>query len=263
MKKKVLWMTAIGLLLLGAVIAAALNAVFTVTDVVADFSVYSAEGMADAERLQTDLEARFIGKSTTFLDLADAKEAAKAYPALRVEVKKELPRTLRLTVEERRERYAVAHEGGFSVLDEEGVYLYEKETNTSRLGGENLLLVGFTVRCTAGERAEGKGLREAMTFVSALARSLSDVRANVLSVTFAPTEIAALQGEYYFRVAMREGVTALVYQPGNYTEEKAAAVLDSYRSLSDEQRMYGYFDIVDLVEGGFMPGVHRAEEIVS
>ncbi len=69
MKKKVLLMTAVGLVLFGAVLGAALNAIFTVTDVVVSFAPVSQKGVEQSYALQETLDERFIGTSTTFLYL--------------------------------------------------------------------------------------------------------------------------------------------------------------------------------------------------
>lgn len=259
-KGKILLTTAIGLVLLIAVIAAALNAVFTVTDVKVRFSTLSDEGMADGYALQSELEQKFVGSSTTFLDLNDVREIVAKYPAFSLsELKKDFPRTLALSVTERKETYAFrpGEDGAFAVLDEEGLYLYQKEENANRRYGENVLLEGFSLTVgEAGTPVSGEYFAEALQFCKVFAENLDDVRANISAIRLTPTE-NAVEGDHFFRVFFREGVYADVYSPSHLTENKAMAVLDRYRSLTDAQRLYGFFDVVDSVDGGFTVSEHR------
>ncbi len=258
-KGKILLATFIGLVLLGAVLAAALNAVFTVTDIRVQFSLLSEEGVADSYALQADLEENFVGKSTTFLDLEEVRESVNAYPAFRLEsVEKQFPRTVVLSVSERRETYAFALENGkFAILDDEGNYLYEKADNTNRRKGENVLLEGFSLH-RAGSGVSGECFSEALLFCNVFAEELDDIRANIRSIRLVPTG-NTLEGDFFFRVGFSEGVYADVYQPSHLTEEKASAVLTRYLSLTDVQRLYGFFDVVDLLSGGFTVSEHRAQ----
>lgn len=258
-KGKVLLTTFIGLVLLGAVIAAALNAVFTVTDVKVNYSALSEEGIADCFALQADLEERFVGKSTTFLDLEEVKQTAEQYPAFRVQaVEKDFPRTLVLTLTERKETYAYALEGGkYAILDEEGNYLYDKAGNVNRRKGENVLLEGFSLH-HAGMNVSGDYFAELLKFTSVFAGELDDIRANLRSIRLVPTE-NSIAGDYFFRILFTEGLYVDVYNPAHLTEDKARAVLVGYRSLPDARRLYGFFDVVDAVAGGFTVSDHRAQ----
>ncbi len=256
MKKKVLILTGVAVALLIAVIAAALNAVFTVARVEVHFSVCSSRGEEEAVLLQSELDDAYVGRSTTFLKLEDVQETVESYPAFRVtSAEKQFPRTVVLTVEERREAFAFRRENGlYAILDEEGVYLYDSETNTNRRGGENIVLEGFTLTSTgAGERVTGEYAQELFEMCSVFFSELGDARANLVSVT--------LSSEYemggYFLLQMREGVTVQIFTPENETEEKAEAVLETYLSLSEAQKTYGFFDVIDSEGGGFTVSQHR------
>ncbi len=259
MKKKVLLMTLIGLVLLGAVLAAALNAVFTVTDVKVSFSVISNEGRAESLALQEELEEKFVGRSTTFLDLSEVNAAVGEHPAFRVErVEKDFPRTVVLSVTERRELYAVPLETGkFAILDEEGNYLYDKEENVNRCGGANILLEGFDLH-REGSGVTGKYFPEVLSFVGVFSERLGDARANLMTISLEPTP-NPIMGDGFFRLLLKEQVTVAVYFPANLTRMKAEKVLEKYLSLSDTQRLYGFFDVYDLENGEFTVSEHRPE----
>lgn len=258
MKKKVLILTGIAAALLIAVIAAALNAVFTVARVEVRFSTCSERGESEAVLMQSELGEYFVGKSSTFLKVEDVRAAVEAsYPAFRVvSAEKHLPRTVSLTVEERRETYAFRRENGlFAILDEEGVYLYDSEQNINRRGGENILLEGFALSVPgSGKIAEGSYAEELFAMGRVLTETFGDARANVVSVT--------LSSEYemgaYFLLEMREGVTVQIFTPENEPEDKARVALEKYLSLSETEKTYGFFDIIDRIGGGFTVSEHRA-----
>ena len=186
MKKKVLILTGVAVALLIAVIAAALNAVFTVARVEVHFSVCSSQGEAEAVLLQGELTDAYVGRSTTFLKLEEVEGVVERYPAFRVvSAEKHFPRTVSLTVEERKECYAFRRENGlYAILDEEGVYLYDREQNVNRRGGENILLNGFALLAgEAGTKVSGEYAQELVSMLSVFTEALGDARANVVSVT--------------------------------------------------------------------------------
>ena len=261
MKKKVLLMTTIGLVLLGAVIGVALNAIFTVTDVVVNYSVLSDTGEGESAALQTRLDETFVGKSTTFLKLEEVEATVSKFPGFElVEARKEFPRKIVLTVKERSEAFSFMKDGIYSVLDDNGLYLYDNEDNYNRRSGENILLRGFDITVSeSGKSPEGNAyLQAAFDVGSVFLEQLEDARANVVSITLMNTGLDTV-GKYFFRIQMCEGVFIDIYGPQNSPKEKAADALKTYLALSDEQRLYGFFDIIDRADGGYTVSAHRAE----
>ena len=261
MKKKALFMTAVALILLCAVVAAALNAVFTVTDVLVNYAPVSQEGIEDSYSVQEMLDEKFIGKSTTFLDLEDVRESLAGYSSFVVkEVKKVFPRTVSVTLAERREAFAyLKDDGTYAVLDENGRYLYDKDENANRRTGENILLENFDFTFSETEKLPTDGyLKAAIAFAGVFMDRLEDARANVVSLSLRKTD-NEIAGAYLMRVKMREGLVIDVFAPENFAAEKAEKVLEKYLSLTDEQRLYGFFDVVDRVDGGFSVSAHRSE----
>ena len=248
MKKKVVLMTTFGLVILIAVIAAALNALFTVTKIDVRFETCSTEGASEAVSLQSKLDEEFLGRSTTFLDLEDIKLAVREYPSFElVSVEKDYPQTVLVQLAERKEVFAYQKENGvYAVFDGNGIYLYDKESNVSRLGGKNVLLDGFTIETmTAGEQVTGEYIPEVLSLTSVFIKELDNVRANIVSIQLLEHRMEGL----YFRLQMTEGVYIDVYTPKNHTAEKAEAILAAYRTLSYEEKLYGYFDVMDHVDG--------------
>ena len=125
MKKKVLILTGVAVALLIAVIAAALNAVFTVARVEVHFSVCSSQGEAEAVLLQGELTDAYVGRSTTFLKLEEVEGVVERYPAFRVvSAEKHFPRTVYSEIARHRGKSAknampsAARTGFTPILDE-------------------------------------------------------------------------------------------------------------------------------------------------
>lgn len=238
MKKRAIIATAVAFILLLAVVAAGLNIVFTVSYVDVTFVSFSQAGDKDAAELKEKLDS-FVGKSTTFLDLADVEATVEEFPCFRTEeIKKHFPNKIELTVSERREAFAFEREDGkFAILDEDGKYLYDKEENVNRTGGKNILLEGFTL--TTGEEGEVEGLYflELLSVFGVFRETLVQPRANVLSVRLYRPASDPINDIFF--IDMSEGVEIDVGNPAHKTEEKARGVLERYLSLKDIERTYG------------------------
>ena len=228
MRKKAIITTAVAFLLLLAVVAAGLNAIFTIT--------YVKE--ADAQVLQAELN-KFVGKSTTFLKLKEVSAVVDDYPCFRLEsAEKKFPKTIEVTVSERKETFAYPKaDGGFAVFDEDGVYLCDRENNVSRTGGENVLLEGFNLSCTRGKVVSGEYFGELISACSVFAEQLNEYRANVVSVTLNKNGSRPEMDSILFR--MTEGVEIELSNPSFRAAEKARAALDTYSSLTDGERLRG------------------------
>jgi len=249
MRKKAIITTAVAIILLFAVIAAGLNAVFTITYVKAEFNTFSAEGERDAGELQAKLD-QFVGKSTTFFKLDRVTAAVEEYPCFRLEsVGKKFPKTIELTVSERKEMFAVSKENGFSVLDEEGVYLSDREENVSRTGGENIVLNGFEMSLSAGKLATGNYVGDLLSAFSVFSEQLGEPRANVKSVTLEQHGSGLDPRMNTFNIVMQEGVTIEIHNPSYLPEEKAEEAVNTYLSLKDGDRFYGFITVTDTTSG--------------
>lgn len=248
-KARVILSTVVALLLLAAAIAAGLNAVFTVTYVRADFSTFSDCGAADAENLKQELD-KFVGKSTTFLDLADVEEVVKGYPHFKIDsLGKKFPSTVEIALSERRERYAFRDEGeGYVFLDGEGKYLTEGNADiANRAGGQNILLENFGLTVTETGEVQGEYFGELLTAMDQFEKVLGEVRANVLSVA---VELGTTDREnVIFRVQMTEGVVLVLDDPVHLTADKAALAIVRYGTLADAERLYGLLTVYETEDG--------------
>lgn len=247
MRKRVLLATFVALVLLAAAIGAGMNAVFTVTNVRAEFSTCSEAGAEEAVRIRAALDG-FVGKSTTFLDLDDVRAAVEENPCFRVEsAEKIYPATVRVSVSELREEFACRTETGYAILDGEGKCLYEKEENVNRVSGENILLEGFGLEYSGGT-AQGEYFENVLEVATAFRASLGEIRSNVVSITLVKVTSAARN--YFFRIRMKEGVVIDLGNPAEKAGEKAAAAIGAYNALSDENRIFGFITVLDSPETG-------------
>ena len=205
MKKRVLT-TLIAFVLLAAVIAAGLNAIFTVTYVRATFRTYTEKGVAAAEVLKEQLNG-YVNRSSVFLDLSEVRATVEADPRFEVvTIAKEYPETISVEVVERREAFAILNEdGSYTVLDEEGVIL---DTVSSSDG--YILLEGFTL-----SEADGS-----------------------VSGEYFDELLAPASGWNIFRIYMHEGAPIDLLNPAERAGEMAAAATQSYLAMTDAQRVW-------------------------
>ncbi len=249
MTKKAILTTLVAFVLLLAVVAAGLNAVFTVTIVRTDFAVYSAEGRAESAELQEKLDG-FVGSSTTFLDLDDLKSEVENYPCFRLDrIEKKFPSSVELRVVERREAYAFAREeGGYAILDEDGYYLYDKATRGNRAGGESVELIDFRIDTARGQVASGRYFNELLLTLATFGETLGDARANLASVSLrlggAPSS-----GIYDFLIRTREGLLIEIADVASDTAEKAALAAETYRDMEDARRVRGTLTVFENAWG--------------
>lgn len=238
MKKKAIITTILSVFLLAVVIAAGLNAVFTVTYVNASFVTYTDAGAAAAERMKEQLNG-YINSSTAFLDLGEVRATVEADPRFEVvSVEKDYPETIVVRVTERREAFAVADGTTYAILDEEGTRL---DTASSPDG--RVLLSGFTVTFEDG-RADGAYFDAILSVFAAFREAFGEVRANVVSITMDDNGTPTLPQNHRFRIAMREGVEIVLLEPSVRAGEKAAAAAERYMSLGDLQRVHGRITVL-------------------
>lgn len=248
MKARVLLTTLISFLLLCAVVAAGLNAVFTVTSVEAEFSILSAEGEKEAKELKEKLDG-FIGKSSTFLDEEEVRDIIASYPCMKAErVEKKYPSTLGVTVSERRETFSVMTEHGYAVLSDDGTCLYYKDSLINRIGGENILLDGFSFSIAQGEALSDENFNTVLTAYGVLCEVLKEPRANVVSIAYRGGLVFDT-----FVVAMREGIRIEIVSPAELTAEKMRQALldenEGYLVRSDGERLCGTITVVGSDDG--------------
>ena len=248
--KKTLIMTSIALVLLLAVVAAGLNVIFTVSYIEASFSTFSDEGEAEAQALKGELDA-FVGKSLTFLKLNEVEKTVEKHPSFRVEsVKKKFPKTVEISIQERRELFAYQmNDGQFAMIDSEGMCVRLSDDNISRTGGENVLLKNFTLPLTVGQKVDEKYFDALLIAFAGFEETIADVRANVREVILKISGNADNPLTNLFEIEMQEGVIVEMINPLSRAREKAQKVMEIYNELGDIDKMYGCITVTESASG--------------
>ncbi len=257
-KTRVILATFAAFILLAAAIGAGLNAVFTVTYVRAEFSTCSHAGERDAATLRADLDKEFLGESTTFLDPEEVRSVAAAYPYFRVTaVEKQFPSALRVSLEERRETFALPTAEGFAILDEDGGLLEYKAENSCRDGGANILLDGFSLTVEEGTLT-GDYAEAVLCVMHEVAALLPAPRVNTLSIRLLDATLVDF-GLDRFRLTMHEGIVIDIVNPTSLPAEKAKSVISAYIALDDNARTYGKLSVTQAAgTGELLPPDHSA-----
>lgn len=246
MKKRSVLTTVIAFLLLAAVVAAGMNAVFTVTYVNAGFRTYTPEGERAAQEIKEQLNG-YLGRSTTFLDLTEVRAMAAKNPRFQVvTVEKKYPASVVVELEERRSAFAVAQEGGgYAVFDVEGVRIGESESAQGYV-----LLTGDFAFTAENGTLSGAYAEEVVAIYGVLSEALGEPRANLLSVTLQESGDTSSDRFDRFYLATREGVEIVVGEPSVRAEDKVRAAMEVYLSLTPRERVTGSISTAIVTETG-------------
>lgn len=232
MKNRTFVTTLIAILLLAAVIAAGLHAVFTVAYVQASFSTLTQEGEVAAQQLKEALNA-YLGRSTTFLDLEEVRATAESDPRFSVvSLEKRFPSSVALEIEERQAAFAVRTGTGYALVDNEGVRI--GETSSAQ---DYIELTGdFSVSFSDG-RAEGEYMPELLAVYASFLEALGEPRANLLSVSLGSSGASARFDSLRFQT--REGVEIVIWNPSDRPSDTGLAAVQKYLDLTEVQRVRG------------------------
>ena len=242
MKKRTILTTVIAFLLLAAVIAAGMNAVFTVTYVNARFVTYTEEGERAAQELKEELNG-YLGRSTTFLDLEEVRATAQAYPRFMVvSVEKQYPASVVVEVRERRAAFALPGADGYDIFDGEGVRI------GSSASADGYILLAGAFSAADGVLA-GTYSEQLLAMYAAFAELLGEPRANVLSVSLQDNSSTGTLAFDRFRIAMREGVEIVILEPSVRIEDKVRAAVQDYLALDEADRVRGTINVVERDDG--------------
>lgn len=245
MKKRSILTTVVAFLLLAAVVAAGLNAVFTVTYVNADFVTYTQEGEQEAQQLKEQLNG-YLGKSTTFLDLNEVRATASANPRFNVvRIEKKYPASVVIWIEERRSAFAYAAQDGYDVLDVEGIWIGK----SAQSSGFVELKGDFSFTYESG-RISGAYAQELIGMYAVMSELLGEPRANVLSLTFEDSGDTSSDRFDRFRIAMREGVEIVIGEPSVRAQDKVRAALAVYLDLTQSERVSGTINTAIVTSTG-------------
>ncbi len=244
MKKKLLTIVLTTLLLL-SMGALGLSTVFRVEQVTL-IARLTPQAEVTAEGLQAELEKAYDKDSIFSVSDKKAEKVISNYSYLRViGFKKSYPNALTVTVVEDTETYAVESEGGYYVLNAEGIVVaHRAEANNREDGAPNLLVKGLTVTGKVGGNLSGDSAWGAMlALCQGVDDALGGIRRNVILA-----EVYRRTPQCFYRLTMAEGVKIYIEEPELLTDKKATLAIEKYLSLSGEARLTGRI-AVRTVEG--------------
>ncbi len=244
MKKKLLTIILTALLLLSTA-ALGVSTVFRVEQVTL-IARLTPQAEVTAEGLQAELEKAYAKDSIFSVKDNEAEKVVSKYSYLRIiEFKKSYPNAITVTVVEDTETYAVESEGGYFVLNGEGIVVaHRAEVNNREDGAPNLLVKGLTVTGKVGGTLSGDSAWGSMlALCQGVDDALNGIRRNV---TLA--EVYRRTPQCFYRLTMAEGVKIYIEEPDLLTDEKADVAIEKYLSLSGEERLTGRI-AVRVVEG--------------
>ena len=219
---------------------------FTVKDVVSEYSVYGVAEFDEVEDILDDYE----GKSLVFVDCDEIKNRINKDTVYNVEsVKKEYPSTIRVKLSSRQERFAIAAQGGgYYILDEVfAVCAVREDASNSADELDNVIVDFINVdepELIVKTRADYEN-NVALSLVKSVIEKIASPRDHILSVTVEDKGY----NDFYFTIRFREGVTAEIRKASEMTEEKAEKTFERYFDLSDKDKLGGKIICFMLDEG--------------
>ena len=213
-----------------------LTALFSVKDLVVEYSVYGRWSSEDVDGILSAYE----GKSLVFVDAEEIKkEISSKTPFIVERVEKEYPSSIRVVLSSRQERYAVERaDGGYYILDEIFTVCDEREEiKNSADMLDNILLefVNIDVGGLAVKTRVDLTENTAFAIVNAFTGEINSPRDHIISVTVEDKGY----GNYYLTAVMREGVSIEIRKAGDRIAEKSAAALEKYFALADKDKLSG------------------------
>lgn len=212
-----------------------LLSLFTVKDVICEYSVYGAAEFEDVENILSEYE----GRNVFLVNTEEISARINDETIFNVEeVKKEYPSTIRVKLSSRQERFAIETTGGYYILDE--VFAVseiraDKKNSADEL--DNILLTFTNVEApelVLKTRADYEN-NVALSLVKTVIDSIDSPRDYILSIDVEKKE----ENNFYVTVFFREGVVAEIRKAGELTEEKAEKTFERYLALSDWDKLSG------------------------
>ena len=245
--QKRFWVVLLTVIVFISVAILGVSAVYRVDRVTVEASVVSEEAKVEADALKERLEEVYDTTSIFFASDAQAKEVLKDFPYFRLTgFEKSYPNRLIVKIIEDAEIYAVERaDGQYYILGEDGTVLDVRDTHINTLtGSENVLLKGVNVTGGNGAVPTGDVCFEPMlSLCKELSVLLGGIRSNVVSV-----EVFMRSPNTIYRVTMREGVKLYFGEPASQVKEKAKAAVDTYLSLTNEEKLSGRIVISEVGE---------------
>ncbi len=257
MNKKIVTIVLTVLMFFSAV-ALGVSTVFRVDSVCVEGTTVTSEAKAQTLEIQEKLTAAYARGGIFSVKKQKAYEIMEEYPDFRItEIKKAYPNQLIFKIAEEAAVYAVESGGKVYVLSAEGVIL-DVLSAAEAQGSAMTRIKGLIISGKKGETPTGDDCFASMLLLcKGMNTSLSGIGRNILSV-----EVLRRTPQTVYRAVTREGVKIYVDAPTALAEEKGAAAIEKYLSLSDGERMTGRILVVDA-EGSVSAGYAAKDEFIG
>lgn len=208
---------------------------FTVKDVICEYSVYGAADFEDVENILSDYE----GRNVFLVNTEEITARINGETIFNVEgVEKEYPSTIRVKLSSRQERFAVETVGGYYILDE--VFAVseiraDKKNSADELDNILLTFTGMQApELVLKKRADYEN-DPALKLIKGVIDGIESPRDHIISIDVEKKE----ENNFYVTVSFREGVVAEIRTANDLTAEKAEKTFERYFALSDWDKLSG------------------------
>ncbi len=225
------------------------QSLFSVSDVVIDYSVYNDSNTKEmAEILQ-----EYKGTNLLFLKTEDVKKQITDNTLFKVEnIKKVYPNKLYITLKSSRERFAVKMENGYAILDDEYIVCdIREDLNNSSDNLKNIVIDFEKER----ENFANLQVKSSLTFSNP---QVLDALKTIVSVMDSPRDfIHSIRIEerekdsnYYIYLTTIEGVEIEIRKALSNPKAKTLAGIEKYQSLSDSDRLVAKIAVYEERDSG-------------
>ena len=238
------------LIILSAAVAVAFAALvfvalFSVKDISVSYSVYGDE-MADV----SSVLKKYEGANLLLLNVSDVEKDIKDNFALKVDsIEKVFPSSLKIVLSSRQERFAIAAEGGYYIVDEEYAVVAKRQTPQNSADALDNVIVRFDV---AGDVpiAEYKQLAcDENAYLKAFKATFDEAKSPRDDICEALVYETEERGNVRITLKTRLGVEIVIFKALEDTAVKAKAAFEKFSSLAAEDKLCGKIECYMRTDG--------------
>ncbi len=225
------------------------NAVFALSDIQTEYSVYSNNDVEKAEEILSSYKR----KNLLFLDTDEIAEKIVKETALKVDfIKKDFPGTLKVRLFARQERFALRSEDGYYILDDEYTVIDFRESAASFSDALSNVVLTFDVK----DEVFAESKKPLAISNSALLDSLKTAVSCFESPRDAIEKINVFEteekGNYRMEIFLRSGVKIEIYKAVENVLDKTKAGLNKYAEIEQADKLDGVISCYQTVSGAII-----------
>ena len=233
-----------------AAIIIGIGVIYSVKNVNVEFIDYSGEYVEEYAKAKDNLN-KLKGSGIMFLSDGDVQSKIPEGGSIVLEsYEKIYPCTVNVTLKERVECFVVRNGEQVAIYDEDGVLMrsvrVENGEYLNKLDGSP----DVVLKTLEGGSFSQEDYKSVATLLTQVKSSFSSLRKLVESVTVYGSLNSA-------EIALRSGVSVVVYDWQNNAKAKVEAVYDVYKNLSDKQKTCGMITVGDVEQEGEASAKYR------